>query len=59
MTDDQNSTGPVDGESATVYSCDNCESLLDISSWTPIETDEDATVYRFCDESCRDEWTDD
>jgi hypothetical protein len=41
--------------------CDNCGGRIDTRDWYPIETvvDDDAVdLYRFCDVSCREDWTD-
>lgn len=43
--------------------CANCGSEIDTKEWHPLvtRTDDDGNfrVYAFCDEDCRDEWTDD
>lgn len=57
MTNGQSdSTETADDTYGAVYSCDNCRSLLDLSTWTPTETDDEGSVYRFCDDDCRGEW---
>lgn len=41
------------------YSCEVCDSLIDPSTWTPLDgeyEDGDYEIYRFCSESCRQEW---
>lgn len=53
MTESDDST--ADDASSPVAVCDTCGSLLDLSTWTPT-TIEDDTIYRFCDEDCRDAW---
>lgn len=41
--------------------CANCGAEIDTTEWHPLvtRTDGDGTfhVYAFCDESCRNEWT--
>ena len=43
--------------------CANCEKQIDTMKWHPVvtRTDDDGRfrVYAFCDEDCRDEWSND
>ena len=59
MTDDSSDGDSASSQAAEpAYLCDNCGSLLDLSTWTLTTTDEDA-IRRFCDEACRDAWQSD
>lgn len=58
MTDD---TQFPDDRSDAVYTCDECDSFVDPTTWTPVEgvvNDGSVEIYRFCDEDCRESWSD-
>lgn len=49
----------IETQAASHVVCAGCDSFIDATSWTPVETlekDGEIRIQRFCDESCREEW---
>lgn len=56
-----NGTDGASGRADRPETCANCGEPVDMENWHPVVTrreNGDFRVYAFCDEDCRDEWTD-
>jgi tellurite resistance-related uncharacterized protein len=59
MTDDDSTADGGSIAGTAVYTCDECGSFIDPTTWTPVEgveSDGEYEIHRFCDEACRTAW---